>query len=121
MIATLASALLFAVTCVLWLRSHIVRDYAWAFLPWPGDAAGQRRLKLDADSGGGQLDVSWKVWTAADREQLRLRALRPNHQTGLPSRAVQSHRAPVPPHPVQRRNGVVPPALRRDGGPLATV
>ncbi len=65
------SALMFVSVCALWVRSHLVRDYAWAFLPWPGDSAGVRRLKLDVDSGGGQLEVSWKVWARADREVLR--------------------------------------------------
>jgi hypothetical protein len=70
---TLAAALsapLFVATCVLWVRSHVCRDYAFAWLPWPGDAGRRRWLKADADSGGGQIDVSWKVWTAGEREQL---------------------------------------------------
>jgi hypothetical protein len=65
------SALLFAGVCVLWVRSHFVRDYQWAFLPWSGDSAGTRQLKLDLDSGGGQLGISWKVWTGTDRVWLR--------------------------------------------------
>jgi len=66
-ILAVVSALLFAGTCAVWVRSHFVRDYQWAFLPWAGDLAGARRLKLDLDSGGGQLGVSWKVWSEADR------------------------------------------------------
>jgi hypothetical protein len=67
------STLLFAATCVLWTRSHFVRDYAFAWLPWPADAAGPRLLKLDADSGGGQLEIAWKPWSTAQRELLRQR------------------------------------------------
>src|SRR5947208_896979 len=69
--AAAVSALLCVAVCGLWVRSHLVRDYAFAFLPWPGDAAGERYLKLDADTGGGQVEFSWKVWTAAQREQVR--------------------------------------------------
>jgi hypothetical protein len=35
-----ASAVLFAVVCVLWVRSHVVRDYGWAWLPWRADGDG---------------------------------------------------------------------------------
>src|SRR6478735_5847106 len=49
-LAAALSAVLCTAACVLWVRSHRVRDYAWAWLPWPADAGGQRRwLKLDAD------------------------------------------------------------------------
>jgi hypothetical protein len=72
-LAAATSTLLFAAICLLWLRSHFRRDYAWAFLPWPGDATGQRVLWLNADTGNGQLEISWKIWPAADREQLRQR------------------------------------------------
>ena len=64
------SALLFIAVSALWLRSHTLRDYAWAWLPWPSDAAGPRRLKLDVDSGGGQVELAWRIWTAAERAQL---------------------------------------------------
>jgi hypothetical protein len=67
------SAVLFAGACALWVRSHGGRDYAFAWLPWPADVGGRRCLKADVDSGGGQVEVSWKVWTAADRERLRRR------------------------------------------------
>ena len=70
-LAAAASALLFTALCLLWLRSHLLRDYAWTWFRWPADADGPRWLKLDIDSGGGQLDLSWKLWTAAQREQLR--------------------------------------------------
>jgi hypothetical protein len=66
-LTAIASAVLFVGICLLWLRSRVVRDYAWTWLPWPSDAGVQRCLKFDADSGGGQLELSWKVWTAAQR------------------------------------------------------
>jgi hypothetical protein len=69
--ATLLSLVLCVATMVLWVRSHLVRDYAWVWLPWPADASGKRYIKIDADSGGGQIEVSWRVWPAADREQVR--------------------------------------------------
>lgn len=68
---SLAAAVPWVAVCALWVRSHVVRDYAWAFLPWPADAEGRRWLKLDVDSGGGQVEVDWKVWSGAHREQLR--------------------------------------------------
>jgi hypothetical protein len=69
--ATLLSLVLCLAICALWLRSHFARDSAWVFLPWPADSRSPRYLKLDADSGGGQLEVAWRVWTAAHREQVR--------------------------------------------------
>jgi hypothetical protein len=80
------SSLLLAATITLWVRSHVRRDYAFAWLPWPADAVeGQRLLKLDLDSGGGQLDVSWKVWTTAARDRLSrynsIAAKNPYHRT----------------------------------------
>jgi hypothetical protein len=65
------SLLLCVAVCVLWVRSRVVRDYGWAWLPWPADASGPRHLKLDVDSGGGQLQLAWKSWTDTDRELLR--------------------------------------------------
>jgi hypothetical protein len=65
--------ILFAATVTLWVRSHLVRDYSFAWLPWPADTRGRRYLKVDADSGGGQVEVSWHLWTAAQRAQLRQR------------------------------------------------
>jgi hypothetical protein len=47
------SMILFAATVTLWVRSHLVRDYSFAWLPWPADTRGRRYLKVDADSGGG--------------------------------------------------------------------
>jgi predicted RNA-binding Zn-ribbon protein involved in translation (DUF1610 family) len=70
---TLVSAVLCAGSAAVWVRSHIIRDYAFTWLPRPSDAAGARYLKFDLDSGGGQLQLSWKAWTAADRETLRQR------------------------------------------------
>jgi hypothetical protein len=67
------SAVLCAVICVLWIRSHFVRDYAFAWLPWPANSTGPRLLKLDADSGGGQLEIAWHPWSIAQREQFRQR------------------------------------------------
>src|SRR4051812_11542596 len=50
-LAAVASAVLCVALCVLWVRSRLVRDYGWAWLPWPPNAAGQRRwLKTDDDS-----------------------------------------------------------------------
>lgn len=70
--ASAGSLLLFVAVCALWVRSHFVRDYAWAWLPWPGDSAGGRRsIKIDADSGGGQVEIAWHVWTATERERVR--------------------------------------------------
>ena len=56
--------------CGLWVRSHAVRDYAFTWLPWPADGGGKRFVKTDFDSGGGQLEVAWRVWTAAERREL---------------------------------------------------
>jgi hypothetical protein len=71
-LATALSAVLFVAVCVLWARSEMVRDYAWVFLPWPADATvGGRRLKVDFDSGAGQVSVAWKVWPVAERERMR--------------------------------------------------
>jgi hypothetical protein len=64
------SAVLCAAACGLWVRSHWVRDYAWVWTPWPASASGQRTIKIDADSGGGQLEIAWKVSSAAEREQV---------------------------------------------------
>jgi hypothetical protein len=64
------SLVLFAATCALWVRSRVARDYAFAWLPWPADAAGRRWLKVDVDSGGGQVELAWRVWTTAERERL---------------------------------------------------
>jgi hypothetical protein len=69
--ATLLSLGLCVAVCVVWVRSHLVRDYAWVWAPWPADTRGQRYLKVDADSGGGQFEISWHLWTAAEREELR--------------------------------------------------
>jgi hypothetical protein len=85
-LAAALAAVLFAAVCVLWVRSHRVRDYAWVWVPWPADAAGGRRwLKLDADSGGGQVELAWRVWTAAERARLiqlnRLGAAASYHRT----------------------------------------
>jgi len=97
--AAVASAVLFAVVCVLWVRSHVVRDYAWAWLPWRADAGGGRRLKLDLDSGGGQVEVSWRVWTDAERQQLirrnELAAANSYHRT-FPD-VPQSYARSIPP------------------------
>ena len=72
-LAAVLSGALCVTFCGLWVRSRVVvRDYAWAFVPWPGDAQGRRFVKVDFDSDGGQLGVDWKVWTAADRVQLIL-------------------------------------------------
>jgi len=79
------SLLLCAATVVMWVRSHVVRDYGFVWLGWPADGAGRRWVKLDGDSGGGQVEVSWKVWTDADRRLLQ-------KQTGLGS-AVYYYRA----------------------------
>ena len=61
----------------MWVRSHVVRDYAWVWVPWTAAPAdGQRRwMKVDADSGGGQLeiDISPRAWTFSEREALRQR------------------------------------------------
>jgi hypothetical protein len=62
---SIVSLLLWVAVCALWARSHVVRDYAWAWLPWPG--ADGRSIKVDADSGGGQVEIAWHVWTAAER------------------------------------------------------
>jgi hypothetical protein len=67
------SLVLCLATAGLWVRSKIVRDYAFTWLPWPSDVAGARYLKFDVDSGGGQVQLSWKVWSAADRDVLRQR------------------------------------------------
>ena len=69
--ASVVSVLLLAASSVLWVRSRLVRDYAWVWFPWPADAAGRRWVKLDFDSSGGQVDVAWRVWPDAEREQLR--------------------------------------------------
>src|SRR4051812_2991757 len=70
-LAAVASAVLCVALCVLWVRSRLVRDYGWAWLPWPHDAAGQRRwIKLDADGGAGQVELSWRVWTDAEGTQV---------------------------------------------------
>ncbi|HEY7118374.1 MAG TPA: hypothetical protein VH475_17425 [Tepidisphaeraceae bacterium] len=95
-LAVACSTVLCTALCVLWIRSHLVRDYAWTFIPWPSDSAGQRFLKLDADSGGGQLELSWHVWTAAQRRQVRqhneLAASDTYHRTfpGVPQRYARS-------------------------------
>jgi hypothetical protein len=72
-LAVVVSALLCVTTCVLWARSHLLRDYAFVWLAGPADPTGRRWLKFDLDSGGGQLELAWHVWTAADRDQLRQR------------------------------------------------
>jgi hypothetical protein len=72
-LGAVVSAALFAGVGGMWVRSHVVRDYAWVWLAWPADAGGPRCLKLDADSGGGQLEISWHIWAAAERDQLRRR------------------------------------------------
>lgn len=64
------SFFLLVVVCSAWVRSRVVRDYGWAWLPWPADAAGQRWLKTDVDTGGGQLELAWKPWTITDRKLL---------------------------------------------------
>ena len=76
----IASAIFLMVTVAMWARSHWKRDYGFTWVPWPGDAAGKRWVKLDGDSGGGQVEVSWKVWTDADRGLLQ-------KQTGLGAKA----------------------------------
>ena len=63
--------LLFLATFTLWIRSRLARDYGWAFIPLPADAGTPRFLKLDLHSGGGQLELAWKVWTAVEREQVQ--------------------------------------------------
>ena len=70
---TVLSLLLCIGICALWLRSHLSRDYTFAWLPWPADDVGRRYLKFDTDSGGGQIELSWRVWTASERRPLRLR------------------------------------------------
>src|SRR3954471_20948542 len=65
------SSVLFAVICAMWLRSNLVRDYTFFWLPRPADAEGKRYLKVNVDSGGGQLELSWEKWTSTRREQLR--------------------------------------------------
>jgi hypothetical protein len=99
--ATLLSLVLCVATIVLWVRSHLVRDYTGVWLPWSADASGQRRLKLDGDSGGGQVEVSWKVWTTAEREQLR--------QRNELARASTYHR--TYPDPPRRYTRSIPPTL----------
>jgi hypothetical protein len=69
----IVSAVLCAAACGFWVRSHMVRDYAFMWTPWPASASGQRTIRIDADSGGGQLEVSWKVSSAAEREQVAQR------------------------------------------------
>jgi hypothetical protein len=65
------SFVLLVATLAVWMRSHRLRDYGFGWLPWRADAIeGRRLLKLDIDSGGGQLEVSWKVWAAAARDRL---------------------------------------------------
>src|SRR5690348_14396215 len=72
--AAAVSAVACVAACVLWVRSHVARDYAFTWLPWPADASGGSRvLKLDGDSGGGQVELSWKVWSTAERQQLSRR------------------------------------------------
>jgi hypothetical protein len=71
MFVATVSAVLFVAVCVMWVRSDLVRDYAFVWLRWPGDAAGKRYLKVDGDSGGGQIELSWEKWTFARRELLR--------------------------------------------------
>lgn len=70
-VATVASVGFFLGLCGMWVRSHVVRDYGWVWAPWPGDSSGRRWVKLDGDSGGGQVEVSWRVWTQGEREALR--------------------------------------------------
>jgi hypothetical protein len=70
-VATVASVGFFLGLCGMWVRSHAVRDYGWVWAPWPGDSSGRRWVKLDGDSGGGQVEVSWRVWTQGEREALR--------------------------------------------------
>jgi hypothetical protein len=65
------SVVLLLTTVAMWVRSHWVRDYGFVWVVWPGDEAGRRWVKLDLDSGGGQVEVSWKVWTDADRRLLQ--------------------------------------------------
>jgi hypothetical protein len=72
-LTAILSALLFVAICLMWLRSNFVRDYAWVWLPWQSDAGMKRYLKLDADSGAGLLELSWKTWTAANRQELQKR------------------------------------------------
>jgi hypothetical protein len=72
-VSVVLSALLLAVVCVLWVRSRLVRDYAFVWLRWPADSKGPRWIKLDGDSGAGQVEVAWRVWTGAERDQLRKR------------------------------------------------
>jgi len=71
--AMVVLVLLFVAIVVLWVRSHYVRDYAWAWVPWSGDAAGARSIKVDFDSGGGQVVVDWQIWKSAKREELQQR------------------------------------------------
>lgn len=65
------SVVLLLTTAAMWVRSHRVRDYGFVWVVWPGDEAGRRWVKLDGDSGGGQVEISWKVWTDADRRLLQ--------------------------------------------------
>jgi hypothetical protein len=95
--SVVASCVLFAAMLALWVRSHVLRDYAFAWLPWPAHVSdGQRLVKLDLDSGGGQLEVSWKVWTTAARDRLSrsnsMAAENPYHRTfpDVPKRYARS-------------------------------
>jgi len=72
-IAATLSALLLVAFCLLWVRSHFSRDYGWTWLRWSSDGEGKRWLKLDFDGSDGELELSWKLWTAAHREQVRQR------------------------------------------------
>jgi hypothetical protein len=72
-LATGLSAIIFITLVLLWVRNHFLRDYAFVWLPYPSDSAGQRYLKLDFDSGGGQVEIAWKVWPAALRDQVSRR------------------------------------------------
>jgi len=72
-LAAITAAVLFTAICLMWVRSHFARDYGWTWVPWRGDASGPRYLKFDVDSAGGQCELSWKIWTAANREQLKQR------------------------------------------------
>ena len=70
--AAALSGLLLVAFCVLWIRSHYVRDYAWTWLRWLGGGE-KTYLKLDYDGSDGRVELSWKLWTASQREQLRQR------------------------------------------------
>jgi hypothetical protein len=95
--SVVVSSVLLAATLALWVRSHVLRDYAFAWIPWPADAPdGKRLVKLDLDSGGGQLEVSWKAWTTAARDRLSqsnsIAAENPYHRTfpDIPKRYARS-------------------------------